>query len=251
METKVISFGNHKGGVAKTTTTTNVGSILASKGYKVLVIDLDAQANLTVSLLKEEPENSIYYALTGKTSELSIIPVTDNLSIVPASLQLAMAEMELTAAISRERILAELLEKVKPDYDFILIDCPPSLGLLTLNAFTASNEIIIPLVAEVLPFKGLTMINDFIKQVQHRLNREAHISGILLTRWEATKLTKEIESRLRNQLGNLVFDVKIRKNITIAEAPLESKNIVEFNPKCNGSQDYRTFTEELLTRLGI
>ena len=251
MDTKVISFGNHKGGVAKTTTTASVGSILASKGYKVLVIDLDAQANLTVSLLKEEPDNSIYYALTGKTSELPIVPVSDNLSIVPASLQLAMAEMELTAAISRERILAELLEKVKPDYDFILIDCPPSLGLLTLNAFTASNEIIIPLVAEVLPFKGLTMINNFINQVQHRLNRDAHISGILLTRWESTKLTKEIESRLRNQLGNLVFDVKIRKNITIAEAPLENKNIVDFDPKCNGAQDYLTFTEELLSRLEI
>lgn len=251
MNTKVISFGNHKGGVAKTTTTASVGSILASKGYKVLVIDLDAQANLTVSLLKEEPDNSIYYALTGKTSELPIVPVSDNLSIVPASLQLAMAEMELTAAISRERILAELLEKVKPDYDFILIDCPPSLGLLTLNAFTASNEIIIPLVAEVLPFKGLTMINNFINQVQHRFNREAHISGILLTRWESTKLTKEIESRLRNQLGSLVFDVKIRKNITIAEAPLENKNIVDFDPKCNGAQDYLTFTEELLSRLEI
>lgn len=251
MNTKVISFGNHKGGVAKTTTTASVGSILASKGYKVLVIDLDAQANLTVSLLKEEPENSIYYALTGKTPELPIVPVTDNLSIVPASLQLAVAEMELTAAISRERILAELLEKVKPDYDFILIDCPPSLGLLTLNAFTASNEIIIPLVAEVLPFKGLTMINNFISQVQHRLNKEAHISGILLTRWEATKLTKEIESRLRDQLGDLVFSVKIRKNIKVAEAPLESKNIVDFDPKCNGAQDYRTFTEELLDRFEI
>lgn len=251
METRVISFGNHKGGVAKTTTTASVGSILASKGYKVLVIDLDAQANLTVSLLREEPDNSIYYALTGKVSELPIVPVTDNLSIVPASLQLAMAEMELTSAISRERILAELLEKVKPNYDFVLIDCPPSLGLLTLNAFTASNEIIIPLVAEVLPFKGLTMINNFINQVQHRLNRDAHILGILLTRWETTKLTKEIETRLRKQLGNLVFDVKIRKNITIAEAPLESKNIVDFDPKCNGAQDYRTFTEELLTRLEI
>ncbi len=251
MNTKVISFGNHKGGVAKTTTTASVGSILASKGYKVLVIDLDAQANLTVSLLKEEPENSIYYALTGKTPELPIVPVTDNLSIVPASLQLAVAEMELTAAISRERILVELLEKVKPDYDFILIDCPPSLGLLTLNAFTASNEIIIPLVAEVLPFKGLTMINNFISQVQHRLNKEAHISGILLTRWEATKLTKEIESRLRDQLGDLVFSVKIRKNIKVAEAPLESKNIVDFDPKCNGAQDYRTFTEELLDRFEI
>ena len=251
MNTKVISFGNHKGGVAKTTTTASVGSVLASKGYKVLVIDLDAQANLTVSLLKEEPENSIYYALTGKTPELPIVPVTDNLSIVPASLQLAVAEMELTAAISRERILVELLEKVKPDYDFILIDCPPSLGLLTLNAFTASNEIIIPLVAEVLPFKGLTMINNFISQVQHRLNKEAHISGILLTRWEATKLTKEIESRLRDQLGDLVFSVKIRKNIKVAEAPLESKNIVDFDPKCNGAQDYRTFTEELLDRFEI
>lgn len=250
MKTKIISFGNHKGGVAKTTTTASVGSILASKGYKVLVIDLDAQANLTVSLLKEVPDNSIYFALTGKISELPIVPINDNLSIVPASLHLAMAEMELTTAISRERILAELLEKIKDDYNFILIDCPPLLGLLTLNAFTASNEIIIPLVAEVLPFKGLKMINDFIKQVQHRLNREAHISGILLTRWENTNLTKEIESRLRNQLGNLVFDTKIRKNITIAEAPLESKNIVEFNPRCNGSQDYQAFTEELLNRLG-
>lgn len=251
METRVISFGNHKGGVGKTTTTASVGSILASKGYKVLAIDLDAQANLTASLLKEETDKSIYYALTGKASSLPIVPVCENLSIVPASLQLAMAEMELTAAFSRERILAGLLEKVKADYDFVLIDCPPSLGLLTLNAFTASSEIIIPLVAEVLPFKGLTMIHHFIKLVQSRLNRTAHISGILLTRWEPTKLSKEMESRLRNQLGDLVFTVKIRKNITIAEAPLERKNIVEFAPKCNGAHDYRTFTDELLTRLGV
>lgn len=248
---RVISFGNHKGGVGKTTTTASVGSILSSKGFKVLVIDLDAQANLTVSLLKEEQEDSIYYTLTGRSKELPIIPITENLSIVPASLQLAMAEMELTAVISREKILAELLEKEKENYNFILIDCPPSLGLLTLNAFTASNEIIVPLVAEVLPFKGLTMINDFINQVQHRLNPEAHITGILITRWESTRLTKDIEERLRQQLGSLVFTTKIRKNITIAEAPLESKNIVEFDPKCNGAQDYRTFTDELLARFGL
>ena len=215
MKTRIISFGNHKGGVGKTTTTASVGSILASKGYKVLVVDLDAQANLTVSLL------------------------------------IAMAEMELTAAISREKILAELLEPVKEKYEFILIDCPPSLGLLTLNAFTASNEIIIPLVAEVLPFKGLTMINDFINQVQHRLNGAAHVTGILITRWESTKLTREIEERLRKQLGSLVFTTKIRKNITVAQAPLESKNIVEFDPKCNGALDYRAFTEELLARFGL
>lgn len=250
MKTKIIAFGNHKGGVSKTTTTASVGSILASKGYEVLVIDLDAQANLTVSLLKDEPEESIYNALTGKSSTLPIIPVSEHLSIVPASLQLAMAELELTSAISREKILSELLEPIKANYDFILIDCPPSLGLLTLNAFTASNEIIIPLVAEVLPFKGLTMINNFISQVQHRLNPSAHVSGILIARWETTKLTREIEKRLRQQLGDLVFQTKIRKNITIAEAPLQSINIVEFDPKCNGAQDYQAFTDELLSLVG-
>ena len=187
-DSKIICIANHKGGVGKTSTTASVGSILASRGYRVLVIDLDAQANLTVSLLKEEQEESIYYALTGKEESLPIVPVTPSLSIVPSSLQLATAEMELTAAISRERILAGLLEPVKKQYDFILIDCPPSLGLLTLNAFTASTEIIIPLVAEVLPFKGLTMINRFTQQVKSRLNPSVHIFGILLTRWESTNL---------------------------------------------------------------
>ena len=248
METKVISFGNHKGGVGKTTTTASVGSILASKGYRVLVIDLDAQANLTVSLLREEPEESIYYALTGKTEKLPIIRVSENLDIVPSSLQLAVVEMELTSAFLREKILCRLLESIKDNYDYILIDCPPSLGLLTLNAFTASNEIIVPLVAEVLPFKGLTMINDFINKVQTHLNKAAHLTGILITRWEPTKLTKDIEVRLRGQLGSLVFSTKIRKNITIAEAPLESKNIVEFAPKCNGALDYHSFCDELLQR---
>lgn len=249
MKTKIIAFGNHKGGVSKTTTTANVGSILASKGYEVLVIDLDAQANLTVSLLKDEPEQSIYYPLTGKSDNLPIVPVSEHLSIVPASLQLAMAELEMSAAISRERILASLLEPIKSNYDFILIDCPPSLGVLTLNAFTAANEIIIPLIAEVLPFKGLKMISDFISKVQKSLNPAAHITGILLARWEITNLSKEIETRLRKQLGDLVFKTKIRKNITIAEAPLKSLNIVEFAPKCNGALDYQAFTDEILNSI--
>lgn len=250
MKTKIIAFGNHKGGVSKTTTTASVGSILASKGYEVLVIDLDAQANLTVSLLKEEPDDSIYYALTGKSEDLPIVPVSEHLSICPASLQLAMAELEMNAVISREKILSGLLEPIKSRYDFVLIDCPPSLGVLTLNAFTAANEIIIPLIAEVLPFKGLTMINNFIGKVQKSLNPAAHVSGILLARWESTKLSREIETRLRQQLGDLVFKTKIRKNITIAEAPLESVNIVEFAPKCNGALDYQAFTDELLNMVG-
>lgn len=245
-ETKIISFTNHKGGVGKTTTTVNVGCILASKGYRVLMIDLDAQANLTVSLLKEEYEDSIYYSITGKKKNLPVLYLSNNLFLVPASLQLAMAEIELTAALSREKILSDLIEPIKEYYDYILIDCPPSLGLLTLNAITASNEVIIPLIAEVLPFKGLTMISNFIEMVQSRLNPAAHISGILLTRWESTNLTREIEGRLRNQLGSIVYQTKIRKNITIAEAPLESKSIIDFSPKCHGSMDYLSFTEELL-----
>lgn len=249
--TKIITIANHKGGVGKTTTTASVGSILASKGYKVLLIDLDPQANLTVSLLKQEPEDSIYFALTGKEDALPIVSLTENLSIVPSSLQLATAEMELTAAISRERILAGLLSPIKESYDFILIDCPPSLGLLNLNAFTASTEIIIPLVAEVLPFKGLTMINRFTQQVKSRLNPDVYIFGILLTRWESTNLSKQIEEGLRDELDDKVFETKIRKNVTIAEAPLESKNILEYAPKSNGASDYLAFTDELLKKLNF
>ena len=248
---KVISLGNHKGGVGKTTTAASVGSILASRGYRILCIDLDAQANLTLSLLPDEPDESVYYALTGKAKNLPVISVRDNLDLVPSSLQLAMAEIEMTSMLSREFVLNRLLSGVREKYDFILIDCPPSLGLLTLNAFAASDGIIVPLVAEVLPFKGFTMINDFVSQVQDKLNPSAHVMGILLTRWEGTRLTREIESRLRQQLGSLVYETKIRKNITLAEAPLESKDIVDFSPKSNGAADYRIFTDELLAKEGL
>ena len=156
-KTKIISFANHKGGVGKTTTVASVGSILAGMGKNVLLIDLDAQSNLTASLLKNEPETSIYTALIGKGG-LPVVEVTDHLYLSPASLQLAMADLELSSAMAREKILSDLVNEVKDQYDYILIDCPPSLGLLTLNAFTASTDIIIPMVAEVLPFKGLTMI---------------------------------------------------------------------------------------------
>ncbi|MBR4365507.1 MAG: ParA family protein [Bacteroidaceae bacterium] len=248
-DVKIISFANHKGGVGKTTTTASVGSILASQGKQVLVIDLDAQANLTASLLHGESDVSIYNALVGNES-LPVVDISPNLHLVPASLGLAMADLELASAMARERILAELIDEVKDNYDYILIDCPPSLGLLTLNAFTASNEIIIPLVAEVLPFKGLTMINNFIDMVRKRLNPKAHVTGILITRWENTNLSKQIEKGMRAQLGELVFQTKIRKNVTIAEAPLESKNIVEYAPRSNGAKDYKAFTEELLKMFG-
>ena len=235
--TKIIAFANHKGGVGKTTTTASVGSILASKGYKVLLIDLDAQANLSYSM-KHLPD--VYQ---------SIYNISKNLDLIPSSQELAMVDIQLSSVIARERVLSRALSPIKENYDYILIDCPPSLGVLTLNACTFATDIIIPLIAEVLPFKGLAMINEFISNVRECLNPEAHVSGVLITRWEKTKLTSGIEQELRSSWGDLIFKTKIRKNVTIAEAPLESSNIIEYAPKSNGAVDYISFSEELLNRL--
>lgn len=196
--------------------------------------------------------------MTGRTPELPITILSENLHLVPASLTLAMADVELSTAIARERILSDCIRRVNEGkdenkgseiYDFVLLDCPPSLGLMTLNAFAASTDIIIPLVSEVLPFKGLTMINDFIRMVQNRLNPDVKITGILLTRWESSNLSRGIEENLRKTLGDLVFQTKIRKNIRIAEAPMECRNIMDYDPKSNGAKDYMRFAEEFLSRV--
>lgn len=251
MNTRIIAVANHKGGVGKTTTVASLGSILSKKGYKVMLIDLDAQANLTHSLTTLTDGATIYDAMTGRADGLPVIAITDNLHLVPASLTLAMADVELSTAIARERILSDTLYNsgIADTYDFIFFDCPPSLGLITLNAFTAATDIIIPLVSEVLPFKGLTMINDFIKMVHTRLNPAAHITGILITRWESIRLSKGIEANLRQALGEVVFQTKIRKNIRLAEAPLENADIVDYDPKCNGAIDYQAFADEFLCRI--
>ena len=194
---------------------------------------------------------TIYEALTGRTGTLPTVAITDNFHLVPASLTLAMIDVELSTAIARESVLKDVLEKtqVSDHYDYILLDCPPSLGLITLNAFTASTDIIIPLVSEVLPFKELTMITDFINMVKRKLNPLVKVSGILITRWEGSKLSKGIEEKLREALGEQVFDTKIRKNIRLAEAPLENRNIVDYDKSSNGAKDYIQFTEEFLARI--
>lgn len=248
MGSKIIAVSNHKGGVGKTTFVASVGAFLASRGYRTLLVDLDAQANLTASLLPDEAERTIYNALKEKKG-LPIVELRQSLFLTPSALDLAGIELELSGAMSREFILKDLLEPVAPSFDYILLDCPPSLGLIAVNAFTASTDVIIPLTAEALPFKGLTMIQEILAMVQKRLNTSLRLSGIVLNRWAGRKLNKVVEEALRDRFPDVVYNAKIRENISIAEAPLTKSDIFSYSPESNGAKDYEAITEELLQRL--
>lgn len=251
MSTKIVSLINHKGGVAKTTTTASAGTALQRLGYRVLLVDLDAQANLTSSLLGYEPERSTYEAM----KERKALPIekiqSSGVSIAPASLDLAGLELEIGSYMERERILSDLLDEIASDFDYILLDCPPSLGLLTINALTASTDAIIPLTAEALPSKGLQKILDIIEMTKKRLNRELRLSGILITRYEKSKLSQTVEEALRARYGELVFQTKVRKNISIAEAPLAVKSILDYAPESNGAKDYIELASEIASKMVI
>lgn len=244
---KIIAISNHKGGVGKTTSVASIGSILSSKGYKVLMVDLDAQSNLTTSLTADEPERTIYNSLKEQRN-LPIVELRENLHLIPSSLELAGIELELSGVMSREFILKDLLEPLSETYDYILLDTPPSLGLIAVNSFVASSELFIPLTAEALPFKGLNMILNIVSMVQKRLNPQLSLSGIIITRWAGRKLNKMVEEALREKYGDKVFQTKIRENISLAEAPLTGKDIIAYAPTSNGAKDYLELTEEILSR---
>lgn len=249
MDTKIIAICNHKGGVAKTTTVASLGASLASLGHSVLLVDLDAQSNLTSSLLGYEPERSTYEAIRDREG-LPIEKVgTTGLSLAGASLDLAGIELEISTAMERERILQDVLSEVADKYEYILLDCPPSLGLLTLNALTASTDVIIPLTAEALPSKGLQKITDIIQMTQKRLNKGLRLSGILITRYERNNLSLTVEEAIRERYGELVYDTKIRKNVSLAEAPLAVQTILEYAPTSNGAKDYLALAKEIETKL--
>lgn len=247
--TRIIAVANHKGGVGKTTTVASVGAILASKGKRTLLIDLDAQANLTSCYLTEEPEQSIYNAMKGEIA-LPVTPIRENLDLVASSLDMAGVELDLSARYSREYILKKLLKPVVGSYDYVLLDTPPSLGLVTVNAFVAATELFIPLTAEALPTRGLQRLLDILKMVQDGLNENIRLSGVIITRWESSNITKGIEQQLRETFGASVFKTKIRKNIAIVEAQLYSKDIVSYAPSSNGAKDYEALTEEILAQEG-
>lgn len=249
MGSKIIAVSNHKGGVGKTTFVASVGASLASQGYRTLLVDLDAQANLTASLLPDEGERRTIYNALKEKEGLPVEELRQNLYLTPSALELAGIELELSGAMSREFILKELIEPVASGYDYILLDCPPSLGLIAVNAFVASTDVIIPLTAEALPFKGLTMIQDILAMVRKRLNPSLSLSGIVLNRWAGRKLNKVVEEALRERFPELVYNTKIRENISIAEAPLTKSDIFSYSPESNGAKDYQALTGELLQRL--
>lgn len=241
---RIIAMANHKGGVGKTTSVASIGAVL-SKSSKVLIVDLDAQANLTTSFLSEESEKTIYGAFKGE--ELPIVNIAENLDIVPSSLEMAGIELEISGRMQREYILKDLIEPIAEKYDYILLDCPPSLGLVTINAFVAAKELFIPLTAEALPSKGLTMLLDILGMVQKRLNREIELTGVIITRYEKSKLSQMVESSLRGNFGDIIFKTKIRKNIAIAEAPLYTQSVLTYAPSSNGAQDYIELATEIAT----
>lgn len=246
---KIIAIANHKGGVGKTTSVASVGAILASMGKSTLLIDLDAQANLTSSFLAEAPDvdQTIYAALKGYTS-LPVKNLRSNLDIICSSLDMAGVELELSSRMSRETILKDLLEPIQDKYEYILLDCPPSLGLITLNALVAATDLYISLTAEALPSRGLTMLLDILEMVKKRLNPSIDLSGVIITRWKNSNLSKMVEEQLRSSFGEIVFNTKIRENISVAEAPLFSKDIISHAPCSNGAKDYQSLTREIVER---
>lgn len=244
----IFSVSNHKGGVGKTTSTVNIGAGFAQYDKKVLLIDLDPQANLTQSFGIKNPEFTIYDYLRG---EKTIVPieVRHNLFVIPASLDLSAAEIELNAEPGREYVLRDILDSISSDYDYIMIDCPPSLGLLTINALTASDKVIIPLQAEYLPLKGLAKLNDIILKIKNRLNKKLEVGCVFFNQFDPRKvLNREVSESVKKFFEGKVLENKVSNNIALAEAPSQGKDIFWYNKTCKGAQDYKNLCEEMRER---
>ena len=245
---KVIALSNHKGGVGKTTSTVNIGAGLANKGKKVLVIDMDPQANLSQCFGIQEPEFTVYGSLVGDY-DLKPYALRDTLHVVPSTLDLAGAEVELASKIARETILKKLVDKVRDQYDYILLDCAPSLGLITINAFAAADEIYIPLQAQFLALHGLDKLFDIVELVRENINPNLHISGVFTTQFDGRKvLNRDIADLVQDNFKEKVFKTVIRDNVTLAEAPSHWQDIFTYNPKSYGAADYASLVDEILER---
>src|SRR3954465_1571565 len=245
---RVISFANQKGGVAKTTTTLNLGVAFAEHGLKVLLVDLDPQGNLTMSqgLNPDSMERSIFDVLVHRLPIQEVIHHTE-VDLAVSSIDLAGAELALSSMIGRERALEKALAEVKGAYDYVLIDTPPSLGLLTINALVASTGVIVPVQCEYLSLRGLVQLENTLSMIRENLNPAVEIEGILPTMFDSRTLPpREAVEILQENFGDLVFDTKIRKTVRYAEAPVKGTSVLKYDPSGNAAEAYRQLAKEVL-----
>ncbi len=250
----VLAVVNQKGGVGKSTTAVNLGATLAERGNKLLLIDIDPQGNATsgVGVDKSELEQCVYSLLVEDVPITEIIVKTsvENLDLVPATIDLAGAEIELVSSFSREVKLRRALEKVKDNYDFIIIDCPPSLGLLTLNALAAAEKILVPIQCEYYALEGLGQLMRTIKLVQNHLNPEMEIAGVIMTMYDSrTNLSQQVIEEVKKYFQEKVYSTVIPRNVRLSEAPSFGLPIILYDPRSKGARSYQELAEEFLSRL--
>src|SRR5881392_1742307 len=245
---RVISFANQKGGVAKTTTTLNLGVAFAEHGLKVLLVDLDPQGNLTMSqgMNPDSIDRSMFDVLVHRLPIQEVIQRAE-VDLAVSSIDLAGAELALSSMIGRERALEKALIEVKDTYDYVLIDTPPSLGLLTINALVASNGVIVPVQCEYLSLRGLVQLENTLSMIRENLNPDVQIEGILPTMFDKRLLhSKEAVDILKENFGDLVYKTKIRKTIRYAEAPVKGQSVLSYDPSGDAAELYRDLAKELL-----
>ena len=253
LPTRVISIINQKGGVGKTTTAINLSAVLGSLGYKILLIDLDPQGNTTsgIGVDKRSLNQCIYDVLLAETDPKDVLieEVCENLDLIPATINLAGAEVELVTEFSRESRLKEAIECFIGKYDYIFIDCPPSLGLLTVNGLVAADSLIIPIQSEFYALEGVTKLLESMKLVKARLNKDLSIFGVVITMYDGrTTLSRQVAQEVRDYFGDLVFDTIIPRSVKLSEAPSYGEPILKYHPEGKGAKAYADLAEEVIDR---